>query len=49
MYLFTFYDWLIENKEVMGDGPGLWCPLWLCLLCGWWRAGFCAENIKNLP
>lgn len=19
--VFSFYDWLIENKEVMGDGP----------------------------
>ncbi len=32
MYLFTFYDWLIENKEVMGDGPGLWCPLHFTLM-----------------
>ena len=27
-----FYDWLIENKEVMGDGPGLWCSLHICLM-----------------
>ena len=36
--IFSFYDWLIENKEVMGDGPGLWCPLHIflmCLLAGW--------------
>lgn len=30
----TFYDWLIENDEVMGDGPGLWCPLHICLMVG---------------
>lgn len=30
--VFSFYDWLIENKEVMGDGPGLWCPLHICLM-----------------
>ncbi len=30
---FTFYDWLIENKEVMGTGPGLWCPLHITLMC----------------
>lgn len=28
----TFYDWLIENKEVMGVGPGLWCPLHISLI-----------------
>lgn len=35
---FSFYDWLIENREVMGDGPGLWCPLHITLmvlLFGW--------------
>jgi len=32
MKLFTFYDWLIENKDVMGDGPGLWCPLHIILM-----------------
>ncbi|MBP3431795.1 MAG: YwaF family protein [Clostridia bacterium] len=32
MKLFTFYDWLIENKDVMGDGPGLWCPLHFVLM-----------------
>ncbi len=43
MTLFTFYDWLIENKDVMGDGPGLWCPLHISLICllaiwlvAWW-------------
>lgn len=30
--VFSFYDWLIENKAVMGDGPGLWCPLHICLM-----------------
>ena len=30
--VFTFYDWLIENEEVMGDGPGLWCPLHIVLM-----------------
>ena len=30
--LFTFYDWLIENKNVLGDGPGLWCPLHITLM-----------------
>lgn len=30
--VFTFYDWLVENTEVMGDGPGLWCPLHITLL-----------------
>ncbi len=30
--IFTFYDWLIENAEVMGDGPGLWCPLHITLM-----------------
>lgn len=30
---FTFYDWLIENADVMGDGPGLWCPLHITLMC----------------
>ena len=30
--VFTFYDWLVENTEVMGDGPGHWCPLHLTLL-----------------
>jgi len=29
---FTFYDWLIERAEVMGDGPGLWCPLHITLM-----------------
>ena len=29
---FSFYDWLIENKEVMGDGPGLWCNLHIALM-----------------
>ncbi len=29
---FTFYDWLIENKEAMGVGPGLWCPLHITLI-----------------
>lgn len=29
---FSFWDWLIENKEVMGDGPGLWCPLHFALM-----------------
>lgn len=36
--IFSFYDWLIENREVMGDGPGLWCPLHITLmilLAGW--------------
>ncbi|MBE7076198.1 MAG: hypothetical protein E7375_03970 [Clostridiales bacterium] len=36
--IFTFYDWLIENGEVMGSGPGLWCPLHITLiviLTGW--------------
>lgn len=32
MLLFTFYDWLIENKEAFGDGPGLWCPLHITLM-----------------
>ena len=31
--IFTFYDWLIENADVMGDGPGLWCPLHITLMC----------------
>lgn len=31
--VFSFYDWLIENAEVMGDGPGLWCPLHITLMC----------------
>lgn len=31
--VFGFYDWLIENAEVMGDGPGLWCPLHIFLMC----------------
>lgn len=31
--VFSFYDWLIENTEVMGDGPGLWCPLHITLMC----------------
>ncbi len=30
--VFSFYDWLIENKDVMGDGPGLWCPLHITLM-----------------
>ena len=30
--VFTFYDWLIENADVMGDGPGLWCPLHITLM-----------------
>lgn len=29
---FTFYDWLIENKETMGVGPGLWCTLHIVLI-----------------
>ena len=29
---FSFYDWLIENGEVMCDGPGLWCPLHITLM-----------------
>ena len=29
---FSFWDWLIENKDVMGDGPGLWCPLHFALM-----------------
>lgn len=36
--VFSFYDWLIENAEVMGDGPGLWCGLHIflmALLGGW--------------
>ena len=40
---FTFYDWLVENKEVMGDGPGLWCPLhitFIVLLLAWIVASF---------
>ena len=32
MLNFTFYDWLIENEEVMGEGPGLWCPLHIILI-----------------
>lgn len=32
MLLFTFYDWLIENVDVFGDGPGLWCPLHISLM-----------------
>lgn len=31
--VFSFYDWLIENADVMGDGPGLWCPLHITLMC----------------
>lgn len=31
--IFSFYDWLIENADVMGDGPGLWCPLHISLMC----------------
>ncbi len=30
--VFGFYDWLIENADVMGDGPGLWCPLHITLM-----------------
>lgn len=30
--VFGFYDWLIENAEVMGDGPGLWCPIHIALM-----------------
>lgn len=28
----TFTDWLFENKEAMGEGPGLWCPLHIILV-----------------
>ena len=31
--IFTFYDWLIENANALGDGPGLWCPLHITLIC----------------
>ena len=48
---FTFYDWLIENKEVMGVGPGLWCPLHITLivlLAAWLVAfWFIAAKHKN--
>ena len=47
---FTFYDWLIENKDVMGDGPGLWCPLHICLMIalGVWLV-FCWFLFKKHP
>lgn len=32
MLNFTFYDWLIENEQVLGTGPGLWCPLHIILI-----------------
>lgn len=28
----TIFDWLIENEDVMGEGPGLWCPLHIFLM-----------------
>lgn len=31
--VFSFYDWLIEKVDVMGDGPGLWCNLHIILMC----------------
>ena len=30
--MFTFTDWLFENKDALGTGPGLWCPLHIALV-----------------
>ena len=30
--MFTFTDWLFENKEALGEGPGLWCSLHIVLI-----------------
>jgi len=39
---FNFYNWLIETGD-LGEGPGLWCPLHICLivaLFSWFVAAF---------
>ncbi len=30
--MFSFTDWLFENKDALGTGPGLWCPLHIALV-----------------
>lgn len=32
-YCATFLDWLTENLDAFGPGPGLYCPLHIVLIC----------------
>lgn len=41
--MFSFTDWLFENEDALGTGPGLWCPLHITLvvvMLSWLIAAF---------